>query len=246
MSSLLPELRPDGRRAEQMRSVTIVPDFISQAEGSVLVSMGETRVICTASLEERVPAWMRGRPGGWLTASYAMIPRATRERTARESQQGKVGGRTHEIQRLIGRSMRAVVDLQQLSGRTLHVDCDVIGADGGTRTASITGAWVAAAMALGRLTGPGPVAWRNVVKEPLAAISVGLVGGRPCLDLNYDEDSSADVDMNVVMTGDGRFVEVQGTAEGAPFDRATHDAMLDLASAGIQELIRRQLAAIEG
>ena len=238
--------RSDGRRADELRPVRFTTDFMDQAEGSVLVEIGRTRVICTATLEEGVPAWMRGSGRGWLTAEYAMLPRATSDRTDRESARGKIKGRTHEIQRLIGRSLRAVTDLEALGERTLKVDCDVIGADGGTRTASITGAWLATAMAIGRLLGTGPSDWGTVIAQPLAAVSVGLVGGEALLDLCYEEDSAADVDMNVVMTGDGRFVEVQGTAEGEPFSREAHDELLALAEDGIVELVATQRRIIEG
>jgi len=229
-----------------LRPVRFTTDFMDQAEGSVLVEIGRTRVICTATLEEGVPVWMRGSGRGWLTAEYAMLPRATSDRTDRESSRGKIKGRTHEIQRLIGRSLRAVTDLEALGERTLKVDCVVIGADGGTRTASITGAWLATAMAIGRLLGTGPSDWGTVIAQPLAAVSVGLVGGEALLDLCYEEDSAADVDMNVVMTGDGRFVEVQGTAEGEPFSREAHDELLALAEDGIVELVATQRRIIEG
>lgn len=238
-------LRTDGRGPGELRPLRFIPDFMDQAEGSVLVEMGRTRVICTATLEEGVPGWMRGSGRGWLTAEYAMLPRATRDRTDRESARGKIKGRTHEIQRLIGRSLRAVTDLDALGERTLKVDCDVIGADGGTRTASITGAWLATAMAFGRLLGTGPSDWSKGLSQPLAAISVGLVGPDVLLDLCYEEDSRADVDMNVVMTGDGRFVEVQGTAEGEPFSREDHDRLLALASAGIADLVGKQQETLE-
>ena len=236
--------RTDGRRADELRAVRITPDFMPYAEGSVLVEMGLTRVICTATLEERVPTFRRNTGQGWLTAEYAMLPRATQQRTQRETGRGGPSGRTHEIQRLIGRSLRAVVDLSRLGERTLTLDCDVLQADGGTRTASITGAYVALALACRRLARDGRVA-RSPITGEVAAVSVGVVGGTPLLDLKYDEDSRAGVDMNVVGTGDGRFVEVQGTAEGEPFTRGEMDALLELARAGLETLFAAQRAALE-
>ena len=236
--------RTDGRRADELRAVRITPDFMPYAEGSALVEMGLTRVICTATLEERVPTFRRNTGQGWLTAEYAMLPRATQQRTQRETGRGGPSGRTHEIQRLIGRSLRAVVDLSRLGERTLTLDCDVLQADGGTRTASITGAYVALALACRRLARDGPVAPSPITGE-VAAVSVGVVGGTPLLDLKYDEDSRAGVDMNVVGTGDGRFVEVQGTAEGGPFTRGEMDALLELARAGLETLFAAQRAALE-
>ena len=213
------------------------------AEGSVLIRVGETRVICAASYEERVPPWMRGRGTGWVTAEYSMLPRATVERTQREANRGKIGGRTHEIQRLIGRALRATVDMAKLGERMITIDCDVIGADGGTRTASITGAWVALALALRKYFDPqDPQTWPLVGQ--IAAVSVGIVHGTPVLDLPYAEDSTAEVDMNVAMTAAGHFVEIQGTAEGAPFDRAQLDALLALAEGGIRQLFEAQLDAL--
>ncbi len=213
------------------------------AEGSVLISVGATRVICAASYEERVPPWLRGRGSGWVTAEYSMLPRATLERTQREANKGKIGGRTHEIQRLIGRALRATVDMAKLGERMITIDCDVIGADGGTRTASITGAWVALSLALRKQFDP-----QNAKTWPLtaqiAAISVGIVDGTPVLDLPYAEDSRADVDMNVAMTAAGGFVELQGTAEGRVFDRAQLDALLALADGGIRRLFEAQTAAL--
>jgi ribonuclease PH len=212
---------------------------MKHAEGSVLIEVGLTRVLCTASVEDRVPPFLRNQGKGWVTAEYAMLPRATRTRTPRESSQGKVGGRTHEIQRLIGRALRSVVTLAALGERTVWLDCDVLQADGGTRTASITGAYIALHEALSALVSQG-VLPALPVTDTVAAVSVGLVGGRAVLDLNYDEDSAAGVDMNVVMTGRGDLVEVQGTAEGAPFSRAQLDELLALATRGIDELTRRQ------
>jgi ribonuclease PH len=236
-------VREDGRAANQLRPVTIEPGFMSNAEGSVLITVGSTRVICAATIEDRVPPWMRGRGTGWVTAEYSMLPRATLERTQREATKGKLGGRTHEIQRLIGRALRATVDMGKLGERMVTVDCDVIGADGGTRTASITGAWVALALALRGKFDPKDVkAWPLVGQ--IAAVSVGIVGGTPVLDLPYEEDSRADVDMNVAMTAAGQFVEVQGTAEGKPFARTELDALLTLAEGGIRELFEAQTRAL--
>jgi ribonuclease PH len=236
-------IRADGRRPDELRPLTIEPGYLTFADGSVLVSMGNTRVICAATIEDRVPPWMRGRGTGWITAEYAMLPQATPERSQREAVKGKLGGRTHEIQRLIGRALRAVVDLDRLGEKTVIVDCDVIGADGGTRTASITGAWLALALALAKHFDQ-----EKKQKWPLtgqiAAVSVGIVGGTPVLDLPYAEDSTAEVDMNVAMTDGGGFVEVQGTAEREPFSRAQLDALLDLAEGGIRQLFARQQEAL--
>jgi ribonuclease PH len=236
-------MRADGRPPDALRPVTIQTGFMPNAEGSVLIGLGETRVICAASFEERVPPWMRGRGTGWVTAEYSMLPRATVERTQREANKGKIGGRTHEIQRLIGRALRATVDMAKLGERMITIDCDVIGADGGTRTASITGAWVALSLALRKHFDPA-----NAKTWPLtgqiAAVSVGIVDGTPVLDLPYVEDSRAEVDMNVAMTAAGGFVELQGTAEGAPFDRAQLDALLALADGGIRQLFEAQRAAL--
>ncbi|HEX8181181.1 MAG TPA: ribonuclease PH [Pyrinomonadaceae bacterium] len=236
--------RTDGRRADELRAVRITPNFMPYAEGSALIEMGATRVICTATLEERVPVFRRNSGQGWLTAEYAMLPRATQQRTQRETGRGGPSGRTHEIQRLIGRSLRAVLDLSLLGERTLTVDCDVLQADGGTRTASITGAYVACALACQRLQRDRVIA-RSPLKGAVAAVSVGIVGGTPLLDLKYDEDSRAEVDMNVVCTGDGRFIEVQGTAEGEPFARTEMDALLALATDGLAQLFAAQRAALE-
>ncbi len=226
-----------------MRAVSIEPGYLQFPTGSVLISLGNTKVICAATIEDRVPPWMRGRGTGWITAEYSMLPSATPERNQREAVKGRLGGRTHEIQRLIGRALRAVVDLNRLGERTVMVDCDVIGADGGTRTASITGAWVALSLALAKHFDPA-----KTQKWPLtgqiAAVSVGIVGGVPVLDLPYAEDSTAEVDMNVAMTDAGGFVELQGTAEREPFSRAQLDGLLGLAEGGIRELFGHQLAAV--
>ena len=234
--------RADGRTPEQLRPVTIETGVQEFAEGSALISVGKTRVLCAASVEASVPRWRAGGGVGWVTAEYAMLPRATSERTARESVRGRVGGRTHEIQRLIGRALRSVIDLSELGEITIQIDCDVLQADGGTRTAAITGGWVALSLALDGIVSSGLRSERPRL-DPLAAISVGMVGGTALLDLDYSEDSTADVDMNVVLTGDGRFVEMQGTAEGQPFSRAEADAMLDLAIRGCTELMDHQRQA---
>jgi ribonuclease PH len=238
-----PYERTDGRRADELRPLRLTPGFMPYAEGSALIEMGQTKVICTATLEERVPHFRRNTGQGWLTAEYAMLPRATAQRTQRETGRGGPGGRTHEIQRLIGRSLRAVTNLALLGERTITLDCDVLQADGGTRTASITGAYVALALACRRLVREGRVA-RSPVTGEVAAVSVGLVGPTPLLDLKYDEDSRAEVDMNVVCTGDGRFVEVQGTAEGAAFTREEMDALLELAGRGLQSIFAAQREAV--
>lgn len=235
--------RGDGRLPNQLRAVNVTPDYLPQAEGSALIEMGRTRVICTASVEDRVPQFLRGRGQGWVTAEYAMLPRATTQRTARETGRGGPSGRTHEIQRLIGRSLRAVVDMTQLGERTITIDCDVLQADGGTRTASITGAYVAFALACHRLIEDGKLA-STPIRSEVAAISVGILGGVPLLDLDYSEDSRAEVDMNVVGAGDGRFIEVQGTAEREPFSRKEMDELLDLASDGISKLKEVQRAIL--
>jgi len=236
-------VRADGRRPDELRPVVIEPHFLPNAEGSVLITVGQTRVICAATIEERVPPWMRGRGTGWVTAEYSMLPRATAERTQREASRGKIGGRTHEIQRLIGRALRATVDMARLGERMVTVDCDVIGADGGTRTASITGAWVALGLALRRIADPADLAKWPLTGQ-IAAVSVGIIDGVPVLDLPYSEDSRAEVDMNVAMTAAGAFVEVQGTAEGKPFDRPTLDRLLDLADGGIRRLFEAQRDAL--
>jgi ribonuclease PH len=231
--------RLDGRLADAIRPTKLTPDYLLHAEGSVLIEVGRTKVICAASVEDRVPPFLRGQGKGWVTAEYGMLPRATSTRTTREAAAGKVGGRTQEIQRLIGRSLRAVTALAELGERTIWVDCDVIQADGGTRTASITGGFVALVLALERLR-QQTVLPRVPVTDYVAATSVGVISGAPMLDLAYDEDSRADVDMNVVKTSDGRFIEVQGTAEGQPYARATLDALLALADRGIAALIEKQ------
>jgi ribonuclease PH len=235
--------RPSGRRAEELRPVRITRNYTKHAEGSVLIAAGDTIVVCTASVEEGVPAFMKGKGRGWLTAEYGMLPRATDTRMRREAAEGKQSGRTQEIQRLIGRSLRAVADLDALGERTIKVDCDVLQADGGTRCASITGACVAVADAVAWCRVRGLVA-RDVLTDFVAGVSVGVVGGAPALDLDYAEDSACDTDMNVVMTGSGGFVEVQGTAEGKPFTRAEMDALVALAAAGIRELVAAQKAAL--
>lgn len=229
------QLRNDGRLNQQLRPITLNRHFTCYAEGSVLVEFGATKVLCNATIEETVPPFLRGKGQGWVTAEYSMLPRATHTRSPRESTKGKVGGRTHEIQRLIGRSLRAVIDLSALGERTIQIDCDVLQADGGTRTAAITGAWVALADALNGLVAQGKLAV-SPLRDTIAAVSVGIVAGVPMLDLCYEEDSRADVDMNVVMTGDGRFVEVQGTAETEPFTSAELDLLRDLARQGCAEL----------
>jgi ribonuclease PH len=235
--------RIDGRAANQLRTVSLARGYTRHAEGSVLVSFGETKVLCTASVEEKVPPHKRGSGEGWVTAEYGMLPRATHTRSDREAAKGKQSGRTQEIQRLIGRSMRAVFDLKALGERTISLDCDVLQADGGTRTAAITGAFVAAQDAVNRLLADGKLA-SNPIREAVAAVSVGVVAGVPLLDLCYSEDSACDTDMNVVMTGSGHFVEVQGTAEGAAFTRVEMDALLDLAAQGIADLVAAQRAAL--
>ena len=235
--------RTDGRAPDGLRSCRITPDFMPYAEGSALIEMGQTRVICTATLEDRVPPFRRNSGQGWLTAEYSMLPRATAQRTARETGRGGPSGRTHEIQRLIGRSLRAVTDLSLLGERTITLDCDVLQADGGTRTAAITGAYVALVLACRQLQRAGKIA-RSPVGSEVAAVSVGIVGGVALLDLKYDEDSRAEVDMNVVCTGEGAFIEVQGTAEGAPFSREEMDRLLALAAGGLKTLFVAQRAAL--
>ena len=236
-------MRSDKRPANQLRETTITPDYLMHAEGSVLISAGNTKVICTASVEDRVPGFLRNTGKGWVTAEYGMLPRATSTRMQREASSGKVGGRTQEIQRLIGRSLRSVTNLPALGERTVWIDCDVIQADGGTRTASITGAFVALALALERLRE------RDVIRtiplaDYVAATSVGIVDTEPLLDLAYEDDSRAEVDMNIVKTGNGRFIEVQGTAEAMPFGRDALLALLDLADLGIKQLVDKQRAIV--
>jgi len=232
-------IRSDARDAEELRPTRLTPDYLLHAEGSVLIEAGRTRVICTASVEDRVPPFLRGSGKGWITAEYGMLPRATTTRVTREASKGKVSGRTQEIQRLIGRSLRAVSQLEALGERTIWIDCDVIQADGGTRTASITGGFVALVLALQKMR-EASIIDSMPVQDYVAATSVGVVGGTPILDLAYEEDSSADVDMNVVKTGDGRFIEVQGTAEMEPFGRDALDRLLELADIGTRHLIDLQ------
>jgi len=235
--------RTDGRSPADLRPTTITPGFLAHAEGSVLIEVGRTRVICTASVEDRVPPFLRNTGKGWVTAEYGMLPRATNTRTQRESSAGKVGGRTQEIQRLIGRSLRSVTKLTDLGERTIWIDCDVIQADGGTRTASITGGFVALVLALQRMRELALL--KDIpILDYVAATSVGIVDGTALLDLAYDEDSRAEVDMNFVKTGDGRFIELQGTAEGLPFDRRALDALMGLADEGIRTLIEKQKSIV--
>ena len=236
-------MRPSQRQPEQLRSLNIVRNFTRHAEGSVLIEIGDTRVLCTASVEENVPPFLRGKGQGWVTAEYGMLPRATHTRGAREAAKGKQTGRTQEIQRLIGRSLRAVTDLVALGERQITLDCDVLQADGGTRCAAITGAWIALYDACAGLVAQGKLA-ANPLRDHVAAISVGIYQGTPVLDLDYPEDSGCDTDMNVVMTGSGGLVEVQGTAEGEPFSRSQMNTLLDLAEAGIAQLVSAQKAAI--
>lgn len=232
-------VRFDNRHPSELRTTRITPHYLAHAEGSVLMESGQTRIICAASVEDRVPPFLRGSGKGWVTAEYGMLPRSTSTRSARESSKGKVGGRTQEIQRLIGRSLRAVTRLDELGERTIWIDCDVIQADGGTRTASITGGFVAMTLALEKLRKEGLIA-QVPVEDYVAAISVGIVDSLPLTDLAYEEDSKAEVDMNVVKTGNGRFIEIQGTAEGAPFDSKALSELLDLANAAIKNLIEMQ------
>lgn len=237
-------VRPSGRAIDQLRSFELVRGFTCYAEGSVLVKAGNTHVLCTASVLDKVPPFMKGKGEGWVTAEYGMLPRATHTRGDREAARGKQSGRTQEIQRLIGRSLRAVFDMKALGERTLHLDCDVLQADGGTRCASITGAWVAASDAVAILMKRGDLSV-NPIRDAVAAVSVGMVEGRAVLDMDYHEDSNCDADMNVVMTGSGEFVEVQGTGEGATFARKDLDSMLGLAEHGIARLIAAQRAALQ-
>jgi ribonuclease PH len=238
--------RPDGRAADQLRPVTITRDWQKYAEGSALVEFGETKVLCAASVVQGVPRWRKGSGLGWVTAEYSMLPRATLTRNDRESVKGRIGGRTHEISRLIGRSLRAAIDLAALGENSVSIDCDVLQADGGTRTAAITGAYVALADAVTWLDAQKALAQPKPLVNSISAVSVGVIDGEPRLDLMYEEDVRAETDMNVVVTGDGEFVEVQGTAEGAPFRRAELDAMLDLAVAGCVQLTALQHAALDG
>jgi len=235
--------RNDGRQALDLRPVLITCGFTKYAEGSVLVEFGQTRVLCTASVEDKVPPFLRNKGVGWVTAEYAMLPRATQNRTGRDTNRGGPSGRTHEIQRLIGRSLRSVIDMAALGERTITIDCDVIQADGGTRTAAITGGFVALVLAMERMFDAGKVT-RPVLRDFIAAVSVGIVGGRALLDLDYSEDSAAEVDMNVVRTGDGRFVEIQGTAETEPFSREQMNQMVEAAELGVDRLIAIQRETI--
>ena len=238
-------MRPSQRQPDQLRAVKLTRNFTRHAEGSVLIEMGDTRVLCTASVEESLPPFLRGKGQGWVTAEYGMLPRSTHTRSAREAAKGKQTGRTQEIQRLIGRSLRAVTDLKALGERQITLDCDVLQADGGTRCASITGAWIALYEACEKLVQSGklPV---NPVKDHVAAISVGIFEGSPVLDLDYPEDSGCDTDMNVIMTGKGGIVEVQGTAEGEPFTREQMNVLMDLAQMGIRQLVLAQERALAG
>ncbi|MEW6131846.1 MAG: ribonuclease PH [Pseudomonadota bacterium] len=236
--------RPSGRSPDALRPIRITRSYTRHAEGSVLIECGDTKVICTASVLEKVPPHKKGSDEGWVTAEYGMLPRSTNTRTEREAARGRQSGRTQEIQRLIGRSLRAVVDLAKLGERTIHIDCDVIQADGGTRTASITGAWVALADAVNWLLAQGKIS-ESPLADQVAAVSVGIYRGVPVLDLDYAEDSGCDTDMNVVMTGSGGLIEVQGTAEGATFSRQELNALLDLAEAGIRQLTAAQRSSLE-
>jgi len=237
--------RPDGRAADELRQVRFTRGWLDHAEGSVLVEYGKTRVLCAASATEEVPRWRRGSGLGWVTAEYAMLPRATNTRNDRESVKGRIGGRTHEISRLVGRSLRGCVDYKALGENTIVIDCDVLQADGGTRTAAVTGGYLALADAIGWLRGRGKLKGNPLVAS-VAAVSVGIINGEPRLDLCYEEDSAAETDMNVVCTGTGDFIEVQGTAEGQPFSRALLNSLLDLGVAGCAELTRLQTAALDG
>ena len=237
-------MRPSGRSVDQMREIHFTPDFTQHAEGSVLVEFGETRVLATASVESKVPHFLKGKSEGWITAEYGMLPRSTHTRNAREAARGKQSGRTMEIQRLIGRSLRAVIDRRALGERTITVDCDVLQADGGTRTAAITGGYVALALAMNRLVGRGDLA-QTPIHGQVAAVSVGIFGGNAVLDLDYAEDSEAETDMNVVMNEAGGLIEIQGTAEGHAFQRSELERLLDLADQGIHELLLAQRAVLE-
>jgi ribonuclease PH len=232
-------MRLDGRKPRQLRPLTITPSYIKTADGSVLIEIGDTKVICTAKLEDRAPQFLRNTGKGWITAEYGMLPGSSQARIWRESSRGKIGGRTHEIQRLIGRSLRAIANLKNLGERTVWIDCDVIQADGGTRTASITGAYVALVEAV-RVWLKGGIITSDPIEDSIAAVSIGVVDGKVLLDLSYQEDSHAEVDMNFVMTGSGRFVEVQGTAESAPFTKKQMERMADIAQDGIREILKLQ------
>ncbi|MFT4299156.1 MAG: ribonuclease PH [Aeromicrobium sp.] len=237
--------REDGRAVDQLRDIRIQRGWLDHAQGSCLIEFGRTRVLCAASAVEGVPRWLKGQGRGWVTAEYAMLPQATHDRSSRESVKGRVGGRTHEISRLVGRSLRAAIDTTALGENTITIDCDVLQADGGTRTAAITGAYIALADAVAHLANAGATSGEPL-RDSIAAVSVGIIDGVPMLDLPYVEDVRAETDMNVVMTGSGAFVEVQGTAEGAPFDKAELDALLELAAAGCAELTRLQNEALAG
>lgn len=237
--------RQDGRRDNELRKIKVTKNYIKYAEGSCLIEFGNTKVITTASVEETVPPFLKGKKKGWVTAEYSMIPRSCKSRVPRESSKGKLGGRTHEIQRLIGRSMRTVVDTAKLGERTIWIDCDVIQADGGTRCASITGSFISLVLALAKLK-KDKIITEVPVSDYVAAVSVGMLDGRPALDLDYEEDSNADVDMNIIMTGDGRFIEVQGTAEREPFTKNDMEKLLALAKGGVEELISIQKRALKG
>ena len=237
--------RADGRSNDQLREIKFTRNWLNNAEGSVLVEFGNTRVLCVASFTPGVPRWLVGKGEGWVTSEYAMLPRATHTRSDRESVKGKLGGRTQEISRLVGRSLRGIVDMKALGENTIVIDCDVLQADGGTRTAAITGAYVALADAISWAQGQGHIAQSGKpLTQSVAAVSVGIVNGKPTLDLCYEEDVSAETDMNIVCTGDGNFIEVQGTAEGAPFDRSLLDQLLDLGAAGCAQLTKLQIAAL--
>ncbi len=237
--------RPDGRTPRQLRPIEIIQDYTKWAEGSVLCCFGDTKVLCNATVEERVPGWMRDQGTGWVTGEYEMLPRATDRRSQREARQGRVGGRTHEISRLLGRSLRAAIDLKRLGERSITLDCDVIQADGGTRTASITGAWVAMALAVRRLQKQGIIG-RDVITRQVAAVSLGVLDGEVWLDLDYAEDQKADTDLNLVMVDGGGIVEIQGTAEGVPFTRPELTEILDIGAEGIQTLMQHQRDALAG
>ena len=237
--------RPDGRKNNELRKIKITRDYIKYAEGSCLVEFGDTKVITTATIEQTVPPFLKGKGVGWVSAEYGMIPRSCKTRVQREASKGKLGGRTHEIQRLIGRSMRTVVDMKKLGERTIWMDCDVIQADGGTRCASITGSFISLVLALEKMREDG-IFKVLPVSDYVAAVSVGIVDGKPVLDLDYDEDSSAEVDMNVIMTGDGRYIEVQGTAEREPFGKDDMDKLLALAKKGIDEIVGLQKKTLKG
>jgi len=232
-------MRADGRKERQLRPIIVTPGYLKHADGSVLIEMGDTRVICTAKLEDKAPPFLRNSGKGWITAEYGMLPASSQVRISREAARGRIGGRTHEIQRLIGRSLRAIADLKELGQKTVWIDCDVIQADGGTRTASITGAYVALVQAARRWVKQGAIQ-KNPVQDAVAAVSIGVVDGKVLLDLTYEEDSRAEVDMNFVMTGSGKFVEVQGTAESAPFTKSRLDRMAEIAEHGIRELLKIQ------